>query len=861
MSRTLTHPSALSAHSDSLSTRTNQLSLALSQSITARAPLDDALGRLRALVPEVARLRALVDGDGEAQGQGETVNDAWGYDDAHEEEEEDQALRLRRGARRAGLVGRVSAVYETSESVGGKVRVLDARVGRVRHAVETVGDVIEFKTALQTIRDAIPARDWETATRACKRAMDIPEAITNGSFAARVIPTPMDPAPPAAQLAELRQTLLDTFAHAFREAAEQRDEQGTSRFFRLFPMIGAEQAGLAVYADFVVTLVKTRGGAVTGAAGAAASPLYYITNLTTLLESIALIIDQHQPVVEKYYGEGKMRVVVVRLQAEGDKGVKSLVEGWEEERRVGRLISETRQSQFTYLANPIQYLSTQHAQQSNTGATSNAAGNVTSSLAALSSAHLPSAATSLLATYAGSSAQKRTQEDEPASTSALPAEQQGPGPDPRDVERVLGECTALSSRWALYRRFVWDRLVPEDDQEDAERNEESPVQQVSAESANAKRQAAARQTTDVLDESDSRRIMENLLRRYYEPLEAWYLRSSIEKAHKMDTPDLSAQPHISSTVDDTFYLLKLVLNRLVSTGNLSILTSMRERISTIIERDYLGVLQKKMDAVYSGSGVVSGFGAGALAGLTNQGRELERERRERDLRTSFAVLLNDLDVSAQYMDRLIDDLIGSESANQTFLETELLEVEEQMRDLGDLAGRMRTAAKNGLDQLFNQLTRPGLRSLLEDVYKGISYMLDDDGYAEAEEEDLVRKRFVANWAPLVDGYKDTLTEANYQSFFDMTVETLVRPWEKMVQGMRFTELGAIRFDKDVRAVVNHLSGQTNFGGARSKFIRLQQIATILNLDSDEDAEEFYSSSGIAWRLSKTEYDNIVGLRV
>lgn len=32
-------------------------------------------------------------------------------------------------------------------------------------------------------------------------------------------------------------------------------------------------------------------------------------------------------------------------------------------------------------------------------------------------------------------------------------------------------------------------------------------------------------------------------------------------------------------------------------------------------------------------------------------------------------------------------------------------------------------------------------------------MLDDDGYAEAEEEDLVRKRFVANWAPLVDGYK------------------------------------------------------------------------------------------------------------
>lgn len=84
----------------------------------------------------------------------------------------------------------------------------------------------------------------------------------------------MDPSPPAAQLAELRQTLLDTFSTEFRSAAEARDEQGTSRFFRLFPMIGAEEEGLGVYADFVVTLVKTRG-AVTGPAGDATRGRFY----------------------------------------------------------------------------------------------------------------------------------------------------------------------------------------------------------------------------------------------------------------------------------------------------------------------------------------------------------------------------------------------------------------------------------------------------------------------------------------------------------------------------------------------------------------------------------------------------------
>ena len=103
-----------------------------------------------------------------------------------------------------------------------------------------------------------------------------------------------------------------------------------------------------------------------------------------------------------------------------------------------------------------------------------------------------------------------------------------------------------------------------------------------------------------------------------------------------------------------------------------------------------------------------------------------------------------------------------------------------------------------------------------------------------------------------------MTDHNYQSFFNMTVESFVRPWEKYVMGMRFSEvslfpisilmaiitiakktssssadfqLGAIRYERDVRGVANYLSTQTTFGGARDKFTRLQQISTVLNLDA------------------------------
>jgi hypothetical protein len=52
-----------------------------------------------------------------------------------------------------------------------------------------------------------------------------------------------------------------------------------------------------------------------------------------------------------------------------------------------------------------------------------------------------------------------------------------------------------------------------------------------------------------------------------------------------------------------------------------------------------------------------------------------------------------------------------------------------------------------------------------------------------------------------------------------------------MMGFKFTELGAIRFDRDLRAIIGYLSSQTAFGDAREKFLRLQQLSTVLNLDS------------------------------
>lgn len=43
--------------------------------------------------------------------------------------------------------------------------------------------------------------------------------------------------------------------------------------------------------------------------------------------------------------------------------------------------------------------------------------------------------------------------------------------------------------------------------------------------------------------------------------------------------------------------------------------------------------------------------------------------------------------------------------------------------------------------------------MLDDIYRDVSYNLDEDTFAEAEDLDIVRKRFIRAWEQLIDGYR------------------------------------------------------------------------------------------------------------
>lgn len=622
--------------------------------------------------------------------------------------------------------------------------------------------------------------------------------------------------------------LLTTFRAEFELAADRRDEQEISRYFRLWPGIGAEDEGLAAYGDFVVELVQSR--ARKDKDGQRSSPLYYLAQLTSLLEAIAHIVDQHQPVIAKYYGRGRMGKVVARLVRESDRVVQRLVEGWEEERRVGRLIADTEASSFPLLSNPALLPPLFPSLASTAGQLSLAnLANTTSNISNALQSYAPRVKGGVT----------------PAAT---PIPEEDTGPDARDVDRILGELVALGGRWALFRRFIFARL-----REDAEPDATTASDQTkTAEGAvAADGEAAPAVKTPEVDESIlsgslSQRAMENLLRTYYQPLEEWYLRTAVEKAHKLDQADAAGKPYLSSILDDTFYLVKIVLTRALSCGSLDTLARMRARVASVLERDYVDVLSRKMEAVYAAGQGVSYDRA-------------EKERREKDQRTAIIIYLNDLDLSGEYVERLLAEWRASPP--QVWDDSEAGRVQEELELFGDLALKFRLKCRAGLDALFANVLRPRLRQLLDETYKDVRYVLDEDEFAEAEERDVVRRRFVRAWSALTEEYKAYLSDTNFQGLFALLLESLVRPWEKLAMGMSYTDFGAVRFERDIKNIVNFLNNQTSFGlnVVREKMVRLNQIALVLNFDEDELAD--IDNVGVPWRLSKNEIQQVLELRV
>jgi len=423
------------------------------------------------------------------------------------------------------------------------------------------------------------------------------------------------------------------------------------------------------------------------------------------------------------------------------------------------------------------------------------------------------------------------------------------GVNMKDVDSILGEIALMLGRWALYARFIASKTSFVDDDESRQKALTLP---------------------SLLSNSNLQRKIAEQLTEPFNVMSTFFFRRSVEKAFQMDEqpPDLTLNPHkplganppfITSAVDDVMYIVTQVLQRSLGTSQRSVVGSVVPSLSRVLGSDFYGMIQRKMrDESYPKAAIQGALPPEAVI-------------------ISFLVLINNLDVSTDYVRRIVHDSLGQRRSSQSEgMETtpslkdlfpfghDSVFVETQLKNLlNNFEAKTSELLNEAIEVMLKQVMRPRLRPVMIETFREIDYM-PSENYRGAndpggEEDDLVLQRFERGWQAFTLPIKRIATDRVYDKLLTSTINHLSKQLEKRIWSHygRVNELGAIRLERDVTGIVNTAVKGGRYQ-LRDMFTRCSQMTLILNMDEEEwedlekakpaDLEEM----GIPWQLDADE---------
>ena len=121
------------------------------------------------------------------------------------------------------------------------------------------------------------------------------------------------------------------------------------RFFKIFPLIGQHEAGLEKISTYLCKQVvdaadKNLHNALNTDKQDKRWNIIFADTLILVYETIAHIIEAHQPLVETYYGHGRMFTFIKNIQKECDEQVVRILSEFKKQRQIGYLYKIIQQS-------------------------------------------------------------------------------------------------------------------------------------------------------------------------------------------------------------------------------------------------------------------------------------------------------------------------------------------------------------------------------------------------------------------------------------------------------------------------------------------------------------------------------------
>ncbi|XP_003970099.1 conserved oligomeric Golgi complex subunit 4 [Takifugu rubripes] len=232
------------------------------------------------------------------------------------------------------LSGMITFTCSLAENVSCKVRQLDLAKTRLYNVIERADDILNLKFCTDGVQTALRNEDYEQAAAHIHRYLSLDQSVIElsrqGEESSSVDASLL-------MLQEAEQKLRVIVAEKLDEAVAAVDLAQVERFFKIFPLLGLHQQGLARFGQYLCTQIASKAEenlhlATGGDLGEKRAPLVFADTLTLLLEGIARVIETHQPIVETYYGPGHLYTLITHLQQECDQQANKIVDKFIQQR-------------------------------------------------------------------------------------------------------------------------------------------------------------------------------------------------------------------------------------------------------------------------------------------------------------------------------------------------------------------------------------------------------------------------------------------------------------------------------------------------------------------------------------------------
>ncbi|TIC22987.1 COG4-domain-containing protein [Wallemia mellicola] len=601
---------------------------------------------------------------------------------------------------------------ENARKFHNKLSDLDTQQQRLSGGLDMVRKTQSLQSSLRMLDMAIDERDYDQASLYAQRALSIPHSIINSEFADTVIPSTHHPEPPLQRLDNSLDTLNEIFIKHFNDASANLNQVEISRFFKLFPKINKKLDGITVYSNFVVSLIqrKFKGS------------LESLSSVRILLDHLANVIEDHQPVVSKYYGEEYMYTVLQTLLKELDEKAGIIFKNWSSG------IVDIDTSDF------------------------------------------------------------------------------------KSTNAIISQITSLSSHWSAFKLFILSNLGTED------------------------------KYKQLLHSSRTSALLNQYLNENYISLEMNYFKNSLRKAIEVDETDEDSTPYTSSVLDDAFYVYKIILDRLVGCGNISILKNALGSITDLFETVLIDNLQSEFAKAIKPrtSKMIS------QQAKTNYNTYNTYNHKSKIVRVSAC--LNNLDLCSEYNIRILSNLMNERTLQRSYEDVDMAFVRDTLSGLKRMSDTAQSCLANCVDIFFTSTFKSNIKEILKTAINVTNYDKSVD-----HQSTLFVVIFEREWSQLFDEWATGLTTNNFDEVFVKAVTNLIQLWENIVFNSRFSGSGAIQFEKDVHGLLSLLNGMSTVG-IRESFSRIRQISSVLNETSDENSSHY-------WKLSNSEIQTLQSMKL